>query len=179
MLVVSTAPTPLARRFYLAEMLDRTLGGPLPGVHIVFKQHPGESDDGPYRALLVGLAEAGGYEPPAMTVTRDVDLFRLLRAADAHLGLHSTVLTDAVVVGTPNLIATTQAYGDILGYVRAGVARPVRDVGDVVDALANPRPIDPAARRAFLDDHFRTGDAAGRIADAIASTLVADRAGVP
>ncbi len=179
MLVVSTAPTPLARRFYLAEMLDRTLGGPLPGVHIVFKQHPGESDDGPYRALLVGLAEAGGYEPPAMTVTRDVDLFRLLRAADAHLGLHSTVLTDAVVVGTPNLIATTQAYGDILGYVRAGVARPVRDVGDVVDALANPRPIDPAARRAFLDDHFRTGDAAGRIADAIAGTLVADRSGVP
>ena len=55
----------------------------------------------------------------------DIDLYRLLRAADAHLGMHSTVLTDAVVVGTPNLIATVDAYTDILGYIPAGVARPV------------------------------------------------------
>jgi hypothetical protein len=171
MLVVSTAPTALARRFYLAEMLDRILGGPLPGVHIVFKQHPGEADEGPYRALLSGLAAAGGYQPPPMTVGRDMDLYRLLRAADAHLGLHSTVLTDAVVVGTPNLVAVTQAYSDILGYVGAGVARPVRDVADLLDALTNPRPIDPAARRAFLDDHFRTGDAAARIAHAITEAV--------
>ena len=66
-----------------------------------------------------------------MTVTRDVDLYRLLRAADAHLGLRSTVLTDAVVVGAPNLIALVQAHADLLGYVDAGVARPVHDAAEL------------------------------------------------
>ena len=77
---------------HLTNMLERLLGGPLPGVHVVFKLHPGETDEGPYRALLTGLATAGGYEPPPISVIRDIDLYRLLRAADAHLGMHSTVL---------------------------------------------------------------------------------------
>jgi hypothetical protein len=168
MLVVSTAHTGLFQRFYLPHMLDRLLGGPLPGVHVVFKQHPGETDQGPYRALLEGMARAGSYAPPPVTVVRDTDLFRLLRAADAHLGLHSTVLTDAVAAGTCNLISAAQAYGDLLGYVAAGVARPVRDVAELRAALADPQPPDAAARRMFLEAHFRPGDASARIADAIA-----------
>jgi hypothetical protein len=167
MLVVSTAHTALFQRFYLPHMLDRLLGGPLPGVHVVFKQHPGETDKGPYRALLEGMARAGGYATPPITVVRDTDLYRLLRAADAHLGLHSTVLTDAVAAGTCNLISTAQAYGDLLGYVAAGVARPVRDVAELRAALANPLPTDPATRRTFLERHFRPGDASERIAGAI------------
>jgi hypothetical protein len=167
MLVVSTAHTPLFRRFYLAHMLDRLLGGPLPGIHVVFKQHPGEIDEGPYRRLIEGIARAGGYKPPRMTVARDIDLYELLRAADAHLGLSSTVLTDAVAAGTRNLISVAQAYGDLLGYVTAGVARPIRDVAALRDALADPRPVDPVARRTFLEAHFLPGDATGRIADAI------------
>ena len=76
---------------------------------MVFEVRP-RVDEIEYSALLTGLATAGGYEPPPISVIRDIDLYRLLRAADAHLGMHSTVLTDAVVVGTPNLIATVDAH---------------------------------------------------------------------
>ncbi|HET7168285.1 MAG TPA: hypothetical protein VFI69_03715, partial [Candidatus Limnocylindrales bacterium] len=109
LLVVSTVHVPFVQRAHLAPTLERLLGGPLPGVHVAFKQHPGERTDGPHRDLLIGLAAAGGYDPPPISVVRDIDLYRLLRAADAHLGLHSTVLTDAVAAGTPNLIALTDA----------------------------------------------------------------------
>ena len=177
LLVVSTANTWIVRNAHVVDMVARTLGGPLPGIHIVFKQHPGEPDAGPCRALLEGLAASGGYAAPPMTVVRDVDLYRLLRAADGHLGLHSTVLTDAVVAGTPNLISVGQAYGDLLGYVDAGVARPVRDACDVLAALGDPRPADPTAREAFLARHFRDGDAVGRIvAEIVGSSTAAAEA---
>ncbi|MEA2654497.1 MAG: hypothetical protein QOI37_1724, partial [Chloroflexota bacterium] len=156
---------------HLLHMLDVLLGGPLPGVHLVFKQHPGEEDAGPYRSLIEGMARAGGYDAPPMTVVKDIDLYRLLRAADAHLGQLSTVLTDAVVAGTPNLIAAVGPGGDILGYVAAGVARPVGDIAGLRKALRELRPPDPSARQAFLDDHFRAGDASSRIAVAIQTAV--------
>jgi hypothetical protein len=171
MLVVSTVNLEFVRRSHLVHMIERVLGGPLPGIHVVFKQHPGERDDGPYRALLTGLARAGGYRPPPMTVVRDIDLYRLLRSADAHLGLHSTVLTDAVAAGTPNLIAIVEGHADLIGYVSAGVARPVSDVEGVRAAMSEPTLPDSAARRAFLDDQFRPGDASARIVDAIRHRL--------
>ena len=176
-LVVSTLHLPFVRRSHLVHMIETCLGGSLPGVHVVFKQHPGERDDGPYRRLLDGLARTGGYEAPVITLVKDIDLFRLLRAADAHLGLNSTVLTDAVMAGTPNLIAIVEGHRDLLGYVAAGVARPIHDVGELRDALDEPRPAAPDARRAFLDDHFLPGNAGRRIATEIAS-VVADRAAV-
>jgi hypothetical protein len=169
LLVVSTLFDEFLRWSHLTHMIDRLLGGPLPRVHVVFKLHPGETDDGPYRTLLTGLAAAGGYPPPPISVVRDIDLYRLLRASDAHLGMHSTVLTDAVVVGTPNLIATVDANSDILGYIPARVARPVGDVMEVLSALDDPWPPDPVARQAFLDDHFRSGDASALIVSAIAA----------
>jgi hypothetical protein len=174
LLVVSTLNLPFIQRSHFVHMLERVLGGPLPGIHVVFKQHPGERDEGPYRQLLAGLARAGGYEPPPMSVVRDIDLYRLLRAADAHLGLHSTVLTDAVAAGTPNLIAIVEGHADILGYVVAGVASPVRNVDELRRAMADPRPAEPSARRAFLDEHFRSGNASSRIADAILRRLRPD-----
>ncbi len=171
MLVVSTTFSRFIRDSHFAHMLERTLGGPLPGVHVVFKQHPGEQDDGPYAALLTSLARAGAYQPPAMSVVRDIDLLGLLRAADAHLGSLSTVLTDAVVAGTTNLIASVEAHGDLLGYVPARVAIPVVDVDEVRSALERAEPPAPADRQAFLADHFRPGDAGSRIASAIAAYL--------
>jgi hypothetical protein len=167
MLVVSTVHTPFVRRSHLVHMLEACLGGPLPGVHLVIKQHPGERDEGPYRELLDGLARAGGYRPPPISIVREIDLYRLLRAADAHLGLHSTVLTDAVMAGTDNLIARVEASGDLLGYVAAGVARPVTRVADLRAALDHPQPAHPAARRTFIEDHFRPGEASARIVDEI------------
>jgi hypothetical protein len=171
LLLVSTVNLRFVQRSHLAHMLEALLGVPLPGVHIVFKQHPGERDEGPYRDLLLGLARAGGYDPPPISVVKDVDLYRLLRAADAHLGLLSTVLTDAVVAGTPNLIALTDAHTDLLGYVEAGVARPVRTPADLQAALDAPSPPDPGARRSFLERHFRPGDASGRIIDEVDAAI--------
>lgn len=171
LLVVSTLFHEFIRWSHLIPMLECLLGGRLPSVHVAFKLHPGESDEGPYRALLEGLAAAGAYEPPPISVIRDIDLYRLLRAADAHLGMHSTVLTDAVMAGTPNLIATVDAHTDILGYIPARVARPVGSVDELLAALDDPWPPDPGARQVFLDEHFRSGDASGRIVQAIRQSL--------
>ena len=172
MLVISTIALPFMQRFHLVHMLEAVLGGPLPGVHLVFKQHPSEPDDGPYRDLLTGLASTHGYDPPMMSVVRDIDLHRLLRAADAHLGQVSTVLSDAVVAGTPNLIAMVEPGGDILGYIAAGVARPVRDVAELRAALRELELPDPDARRTFIADHFRDGVASERIAAAIGAVAL-------
>jgi hypothetical protein len=171
LLVVSTVNVPFIQRSHYLHMLERILAAPLPGVHVVFKLHPGERDEGPYPALLVGIARAAGFDPPPISVVKDIDLYRLLRASDAHLGLFSTVLTDAVVAGTPNLFADVNAHVDPLGYVAAGVARPVRDASELLGALADPQPADPVARQAFLDAHFRAGDASARIADKIATVV--------
>jgi len=171
MLVVSTGFLPLQRRFVLAASFERLFSATLTGVHVVFKQHPGEVDEGPYRELLVGLARAGGFAPPPITVVRDVDLYRLLRAADAHLGLLSTVLTDAVAARTPNLIAVDQAHTDLLGYVAAGVARPIRDAADLRAALDDLRPPDEAARQAFLAAHLEPGPASQRIVARVTAAL--------
>ncbi len=172
MLVVSTVHTPFVRRSHLAHMLEASLGGPLPGVHIVIKQHPGERDEGPYRELLHGLARAGGYAPPPMSVVRDIDLYRLLRAADAHLGLHSTVLTDAVLAGTVNLIARCRS-GRRPARVRRRRGRPA---GDASSRLCAWRSIIRSRRtrppgRTFIEDHFRPGEASARIVDEISNEV--------
>jgi hypothetical protein len=126
--------------------------------------HPQDRGTADYRRLLEGLAATGGYTPPGVTTIRDMDLYRLLRSADAHLGQYSTVLTDAVVAGTPNMVAMAGAYADPLGHAAAGVAVPVRSVDDVRAFMADPRPPTDADRERFLRRHFEPGDAAGRIA---------------
>ena len=126
---------------------------------------PGEPDEGPYRAVVDGVAAACGFEPPPMTFVQSVDLYRLLRAADAHIGLQSTVLTEAVVTGTPNLLAATSSASDLLGYVEAGVAVPVRTGADLLAALDAGSAATPEARQAFIDAHFEPGSASERIAD--------------
>ena len=171
MLVVSTTNLPFVQSSHFASMIDRVLGGPLPGVHVIFKLHPGERTDGPYRALLTSLAAAGGWEPPPIDVVRDIDLYRLLATADAHLGLHSTVLTDAVIAGVRNLIAMTDAHADLLGYVDADVAIPVRSPADVMAAMTKNTPVSLSAREAFLRRHDRPGAAGARIAAAITGTI--------
>jgi hypothetical protein len=167
MLVISTARHAVGDEIHGMAMAGRLLDGPLPGLHLVFKLHPEEQEREHYRELLAGLARAGGYVGPPVSVVRDIDVYRLLRAADAHLGQYSTVLTDAVLTGTPNMIAVGQAWADVIGYVDAGVAAPVRSVDDVREFMTDPRPADPAARDRFLDSHYRAGDAAARIAEAI------------
>ena len=170
MLVVSVAHNPIAGQLHSAEMVARLLGGPLPATHVVVKLHPQDRTGGSFAALLRGLARAGGYPPPAISVVRDTDLYRLLRSADAHLGQYSTVLTDAIVAGIPNMIATGLAYADQLGYVAARVAVAVESVDDVRAFMRDPKAADVGDRARFLDAHFAPGDATGRIVAAIQAT---------
>ena len=167
MLVISTARHAVGDEIHSMAMVARLLDGPLPGVHVVFKLHPEEQEREHYQELLTGLARAAGYAPPRVSLVRDIDVYRLLRAADAHLGQYSTVLTDAVLTGTPNMIAVGQAWADLIGLVDAGVATPVRSPDDVRAFMADPRPATPEARDRFLEAHYRSGDAVSRIAEAI------------
>jgi hypothetical protein len=173
LVVLSGTHGPAYRRFHIPYALDRLLDRPWPNVHLVVKQHPGERDRGPYETLIAGLAAARGFEAPPVTVVKDVDLYRLLRAADAHLGIHSTVLTEAVAAGTRNLLADTLASADLLGYVDAGVAIPVRDGTTFLIALdpAAAADADVDARAAFLARHFREGSASLRLRDDLLAWL--------
>jgi hypothetical protein len=177
LLTVSAAHNPMGE-LITACMLGSTLDGPLPGVHVAVKAHPQDREPGDYPALFAGLAAAGGYDPPPVTVIRDIDLTRLLAASDAHLGHSSTVLTDAVAVGVPNLVAVGQAQADQLGYAAHGVATAVRSVDDVRACMADPRAPSAEVRAAFLADHFLPGDATGRLADVVLDAIQ-ERAGAP
>lgn len=170
LVVISTTAAAVLTRFGVIPALGRLLDRPLPGIRLVVKLHPAETSGDRYERLVEGIARAGRFAPANMSIVKAVDLYRLLAAADAHLGSYSTVLTEAVFVGTPNLLAATDASADLLGYVAAGVAVPVRDGGDVLRAVATrsaaggeAEPRDAAARAAFVADHFRPGSAAARI----------------
>ena len=167
------------RRFYYPIALRHLFDRPLPRVHVVVKLHPSETNEGPYRAVIHGVAEAGRFQAPATSTVQVVDLYRVLAAADAHLGIRSTVLTEAVVTGTPNLLATGLAGADPLDYVAAGVATPVRDGHDLavaLDAIEDGTGSRPTAeqRRRFIDAHFDPGGGARRIAADLLAWLPAD-----
>ncbi|HEX2756187.1 MAG TPA: CDP-glycerol glycerophosphotransferase family protein, partial [Candidatus Limnocylindrales bacterium] len=156
----------LYRRFHYPIALAALMDRPLPGVHIVVKLHPGEPDEGPYRRIIEGVAAARGFTPPRITIIQSIDLYRLLAASDVHLGIHSTVLTEAVVTRTPNLLADGLAGADLLGYVPAGVALSVRDGASLLAALdaAAAGVLTEADAAAFTDAHFEPGSASERIA---------------
>ena len=169
MVVVSTSWADLARRVDLPVAIGRLVDRPLPGVHFVFKLHPSEEDEGPYRQIVERVAHSLGIEPPRVSIVQHVDLYRLLAAADAHIGLYSTVLTEAVVVGTRNLLMAR----DLLGYVEAGVATRIANGGDLLHALDDPSTVaSESDRRQFLADHFRGGSASTRIREDLLSWLV-------
>ena len=167
MVVLSGSWGAMQRRFYYPIALRHLFDRELPDVHLVVKLHPTEPDEGPYRAVIENVAALGDFAPPPVTVVRTVDLYELLRAADAHLGVRSTVLTEAVVVGTPNLLAAGLLGADQLEYVRSGVATPVRDGGELLDALddAVAAPIPEEMRTAFVAAHFDPAGGAARIAE--------------
>ena len=166
LVVISGTWGALYRRFHYPIALARLVDRPLPRVHLVVKLHPGEPDDGPYRRTIEAVAAAGGFDPPPLTTVRSTDLYRLLAAADAHLGIHSTVLTEAVAVRTPNLIADGLAAADLLDYVASGVARSIRDGGALLEALeaGAKGALLEADARAFSEAHFEPGSATERIA---------------
>jgi hypothetical protein len=175
LVVLSGTWEKLHRRFHYPLVLSTLFDRPIPRVHLVVKLHPSEQDEGPYRGVIESTAAAGGFAPPPISIVQNVDLYRLLAAADAHLGIHSTVLTEAVFVGTPNLLATGIAGGDLLDYVPSGVALPVTDGADLAAALdaVAAGAITDRARAAFIARHFRPGPAGKRIAQDLLGWLPA------
>jgi hypothetical protein len=177
LLVVSTTAAAVLTRFGVMPALGRLFDHPLDRIHLVVKLHPAERDGARYERLVGGSAAARGVPAPPMTVVKAIDLYRLLAAADAHLGSFSTVVTEATVVDTPNLLTAADAGGDLLDYVKAGVARPVGDGDDLLRELDAAGAVrrDPAARaamEAFVREHFLPGAAAPRIAADLTSWLV-------
>jgi hypothetical protein len=165
LLVVSTTFAAVYRRFYTPVAFAALLGQPMPGIRVVVKLHPGEADGDLYRQLLAELGASDGIPRDEPIIVKRIDLYHLLAAADGHLGLYSTVLTEAVVTGTPNFLAAVQASSDLIGYVQAGVAVPVRTAEELRAAIDSGRDhVDPEKSRAFIDAHFRSGPAAQRIA---------------
>jgi hypothetical protein len=165
LVVISGTWGPILRRFHYPIVLARLVDRPLPNVQLVVKLHPGERDEGPYRAVIEGAAAARGFQPPPISTVQWIDLYGLLAAADAHIGIHSTVLTEAVATRTPNLLADVLAEADMLDYVSAGVALPVRDGDDVLRALDTvDRDGLETSARSFSDAHFEPGSASERIA---------------
>jgi hypothetical protein len=175
LVVVSTTAAAVLTRFGVMPALGRLFDHPLDRVHLVIKLHPAESDGTRYERLVHGIAAARGVPAPTMTVVKAIDLYRLLGAADAHIGSYSTILTEATVLGTPNLLAAADAGGDLLDYAAAGVARPVGDGTDLLRELdaaaAGESAAQAAARDAFVREHFRPGAAAARIADDLIALL--------
>ncbi len=159
------------RRLVVAPALAAILDRPLPNVRLVVKLHPAEAPHDLYERLAAGLAGAGGFDPPPISTIREVDLFGLLRAADAHLGIHSTVLTDAIVAGVRNLIFVGFPGSDLLDYVDRGVARPVRNGVDLLAALSDSSTANPTDRAAFLGAHLAAGDASERVAGDLVAWL--------
>jgi hypothetical protein len=175
LVVVSTTAAAVLTRFGVVPALGRIFDHELDRVHLVVKLHPAETDGKRYERLIHGIAAARGRPAPPLTVVQAIDLYRLLAAADAHLGSYSTVLTEATVLGTPNLLAAADAGGDLLDYAAAGVARPVSDGADLLRALESvtsaEAPEAAAARATFVREHFRPGVAARRIADDLLSAF--------
>ena len=146
LVVVSTTWAELHRRFDLPVSLAALFDRPLPGVHLVFKLHPREPDEGAYRRLLEGLAARAWHPASAMTIVQRTDLYRLLAAADAHVGAYSTVNTEAVVTGTPNLCSDNREAGPA-GLRRRGSGGPRRNGGELLYApTGSPRAPFPRRR---------------------------------
>jgi hypothetical protein len=180
LVVLSGSWGPLQRRFYYPIALRHLFDRELDDVHLVVKLHPTEGDEGPYRSVIEAVAARAGFKPPPITTVQDVDLYELLAAADAHLGVRSTVLTESVVVGTPNLLAAGLAGYDQLDYVKSGVAVPVHDGAEMQSALSNGAlTISAEARAAFVAAHFDPAGGAERIATDLESWLRPTTEAVP
>jgi hypothetical protein len=110
LLVVSAARNPVGDEMHSVSMVARLLDGPLPGIHVVVKLHPEEAT-GELRAAAGRpgcrrrlSAHPGQHHPRRRPVPAAAGGRRAL-------GQYSTVLTDAVLTGTPNMVAVGRPTG--------------------------------------------------------------------
>lgn len=139
---------------------------------LVIKLHPGESED---------LAEpyyqaAREYKVENFMVVKQVDLYGLLVLCDLHISVASTVLSEAVVFGKPNLIITTPGSVDAGRWREQGVALYISDFVNFREAvetvLGDKETADGfhKAREGYVQRHYYRMD--GRASERICNLIV-------
>lgn len=140
---------------------------------LIIRPHPLEwSDD-----FWIDMIDKFGLSERVL-VDREVALDDWLDACDLHVSGNSTVLSEAVVWGRPNLIIGARALGDFNLCLDAGVARDLDSFSSLDEAvasvLAESRTGDfELRRRDYVEDHFfrLDGDAGKRIAEVVGKVV--------
>lgn len=145
-----------------AERLLPRLKDAPPEWHLVIRPHPREN--GPHWTHY--LQEHGITH--RATIAAEGSLEDWLDACDVHASVSSTVLSEAVLWGRPNIVLGLDAVGDWLGVVHAGLANDLSKMYSLEEALT-PAPDIEARRQHYISHHFHTldGQAGPRIAETI------------
>lgn len=147
----------------LAEALSQ-LGSE---VRLVIKLHPSENTE------LLYAEKCRQYGLKDFVVVKKADLYQLLDSCDLHVSINSTVLSEAVVFGKPNLVIDTVGLPAWGNWAEQGVARNLSSFGSPKEALEKML-FDPGmkqeylkAREAFIKKHYfrLDGKATERICD--------------
>lgn len=168
--VLATNPIPFERNAAQLETARRGVAAWDPSARLLVKLHPSE-DPAPYRAAAAGDVRVVVVPHGA------VDLYDLLKVADAVLTYHSTVGLEAMMLERP--VVSLEAFGEPnpLPYAREGAAAQARTPEELAAALSADvepganAPARRAARTRFLHDNLAAtdGKSTERVCDLIRS----------
>jgi hypothetical protein len=139
---------------------------------LVIKLHPAEPEEYSVRFYE---EVADKYNVRNFKVAKQVDLYELLAICQLHIGVTSTVFSEAVVFGKPNLILDMPGSIITGGWVEQGVAMNISDFGglkEAVETILGDRGIRERlqkAREDYIQRHYYRldGKATERICDLI------------
>ena len=153
-------------RDYAARALMKSFRTSERGHTLIIRPHPREDDRASWQAI------AKDASPNTVRVDAETPLDTLLAQCDVHASMSSTVLSEAVLYGKPNLVVCAKEIGDCLNVIEEGVALDLAEFEQFDDAIAKAfeAPEHTAQARArYIERHFGPQDdhAAERIAQAV------------
>ena len=115
-------------------------------------------------------------------IVKQVDLYELLALCDLHISVYSTVLSEAVIFGKPNLILSILGSHDIGSWVEQGVALNLNDftcLKEAVETILGDEEVREKlrrARQAYIQRHYYKldGKASERICTVVDKCLKAE-----
>ncbi|MDX2175243.1 MAG: hypothetical protein SF028_02125 [Candidatus Sumerlaeia bacterium] len=153
----------------VVPMLLRAVAAAPASYALLVRPHPSEAGGFWERALAAhGLAERARVDASG-------GIAEALDACDVHLSISSTVLSEAVLHGRPNIVAGASQAGDPHGILGRGVATVLGE-GDslerlVAEWLAKPADEVAAAREAFIRERY--GPVDGQVGRRVAERVLA------
>jgi hypothetical protein len=153
----------------------------VPAVHVMLRPHPSDP-----RSMYERLTREHG--PERMTLHREGDSLMLLRACDALVTQHSTVILEAALLGRPVITADfggprgpAAVVGAAIGTAVCGVDELTREIRRLVRAAHAPTPQPPQAGQAALRALLGPvdGRAGERVGDLVAEALKREPRPVP